>query len=172
MLTSATIHDYKNLAIALYRKLRNKPLAGITTIKKEFPKFDGRKKDHWILLVAKLLNRKADFSPKASKTEIANRILNKIKSALFDNYAVSYGNAEIFLGCLTLRFTIKNNIRGLGELTITVNTNDFNDIRYCFKPSWFETKCESVDQLLKAVTQKIKLAQKPYQFQNANNKVA
>ena len=163
-----TIYEYKALAISLYRKLRNNPLAGITTIKKEFPKFDGRKKEHWIMLVAKLLNRKADFSPKASKFEIANKILNKIKSALFNNYAVSYGNPEIFLGCVTLRFTVKNNIRGLSEFTVTVNTQDFTDVRYCFKPAWFETKCESVDQLLKAVITKIKLAQKPYSFQNAN----
>jgi hypothetical protein len=99
------LQDYKSLGLRLYRKLRDNKFANTSTIKKEFPRFDGRKKEHWILLVAKLLDRNSTF---VKNSDAVKMNMENLASSLYEYEIVSYGNPEIFGNSIVFKFTHRN----------------------------------------------------------------
>lgn len=94
-----SLTQIKKTAKALFAKIHNVPVHLVTTsvIKKQYPKFRATNKDHWELLILKLLGR----DRKANKPKTPYEQLQDVVSDLYD-YGVYTGRYDFHMGvCCT-----------------------------------------------------------------------
>jgi hypothetical protein len=102
-----TINELKSTAFKLFRKLVSVPshyAVTTRTIKKAYPKFDGRKKENWVLLIFKLLDRTATGQKKSDK---AMQIFSDVSKHLSKFDLCFTGNIHPFLSTISRNIKLK-----------------------------------------------------------------
>jgi hypothetical protein len=149
-----SFQSLKKLAKALFKKKTN--FAGIVTnsvIKSYYPGFLVSNREHWELLILKLLgrDRKGDkvLEAKARQHESKYKILSTAG-------LVGYGNPEVFAGILTFKYTAKDrNSFFRGEIGYSIARKSwFYSVRNASR-KYFQTQAEAINQFIQKYQQTI-----------------